>query len=61
MGGLGDHPTAKHTDSNRVRGLFHGLSNYGDFARVCQPRDIDTIVTDSANEDLRRICRDWFA
>src|SRR5271167_549760 len=29
-----------------------------DFARVCQPRHIDIIVTDSANEDLRRICRD---
>ena len=29
-----------------------------DFARVCQPRDIDIIVTDSANEDLRRICKD---
>ena len=25
--GLGDHPTAKHTDSNRVRTLFHALSN----------------------------------
>ena len=29
-----------------------------DFARVCQPRDVDIIVTDSANEDLRRICKD---
>ena len=29
-----------------------------DFARVCEPRDIDIIVTDSANEDLRRICRE---
>jgi DeoR family fructose operon transcriptional repressor len=29
-----------------------------DFARVCEPRDIDIIVTESANEDLRRICRD---
>ena len=26
VGGLGDHPTAKDTDSNRVRGLFHALS-----------------------------------
>ncbi len=29
-----------------------------DFARVCRPRDIDIIVTDSANEDLSRICRE---
>jgi DeoR/GlpR family transcriptional regulator of sugar metabolism len=29
-----------------------------DFARVCEPRDIDILVTDSANDDLRRICRD---
>jgi DeoR/GlpR family transcriptional regulator of sugar metabolism len=29
-----------------------------DFARVCEPRDIDIIVTDSANEDLMRICRE---
>jgi len=29
-----------------------------DFARVCEPRDIDIIVTDSASEELRRICRD---
>jgi hypothetical protein len=30
MGGLGDHPTAKDTNSNRVGGLFHALSNYGE-------------------------------
>ena len=29
-----------------------------DFARVCRPREIDIIVTDSANEDLSRICRE---
>ena len=29
-----------------------------DFARICPPRDIDILVTDSANEELRRICRD---
>jgi DeoR/GlpR family transcriptional regulator of sugar metabolism len=29
-----------------------------DFARVCAPRDIDIIVTDSASEDLSRICRE---
>ena len=29
-----------------------------DFARVCTPREIDIIVTDSANEDLSRICRE---
>jgi DeoR/GlpR family transcriptional regulator of sugar metabolism len=29
-----------------------------DFARVCEPRDIDILVTDYANDDLRRICRD---
>ena len=29
-----------------------------DFARVCTPRDVDIIVTDSANEDLSRICRE---
>jgi DeoR/GlpR family transcriptional regulator of sugar metabolism len=29
-----------------------------DFARICQPRDVDIIVTDSANEELRRICKD---
>ena len=26
MGGLGDHPTAQDTNSNRVRGLFHLFS-----------------------------------
>jgi DeoR family fructose operon transcriptional repressor len=29
-----------------------------DFAKICEPRDIDIIVTDYANDDLRRICRD---
>jgi DeoR family fructose operon transcriptional repressor len=29
-----------------------------DFAKICQPRDIDIIVTDYANDDLRRICKD---
>jgi len=28
-----------------------------DFAKICEPRDIDIIVTDYANDDLRRICR----
>jgi DeoR/GlpR family transcriptional regulator of sugar metabolism len=28
-----------------------------DFARVCEPREVDIIVTDSANEDLKRICK----
>src|SRR5580698_8248726 len=32
MGGLGDHPTAKDTNSNRVGGLFHTLSNYRKFS-----------------------------
>jgi hypothetical protein len=26
VGGLGDHPAAKHTDSNGIRTLFHALS-----------------------------------
>jgi hypothetical protein len=26
MSGLGDHPTSKDADSNRVRGLFHMIS-----------------------------------
>ena len=28
-----------------------------DFAKVCEPRDIDILVTDSANDELRRICK----
>ncbi len=28
-----------------------------DFAKVCEPRDIDIIVTDFATDELRRICR----
>jgi DeoR/GlpR family transcriptional regulator of sugar metabolism len=27
-----------------------------DFARVCEPREIDILVTDYANDDLKRIC-----
>jgi DeoR/GlpR family transcriptional regulator of sugar metabolism len=29
-----------------------------DFAKICEPRDIDIIVTDYASDDLKRICRD---
>src|SRR5215469_320503 len=28
-----------------------------DFAKVCEPRDIDILVTDCANDELRRICK----
>src|SRR5580700_7969141 len=28
-----------------------------DFAKVCEPRDIDIIVTDFATDELKRICR----
>lgn len=28
-----------------------------DFTKVCEPRDIDIVVTDRANDRLRRICR----
>jgi DeoR/GlpR family transcriptional regulator of sugar metabolism len=27
-----------------------------DFAKVCEPREIDILVTDCANDDLERIC-----
>jgi hypothetical protein len=38
MGGLGDHPAAKNTNSNRVGGLFHVLSNYGEVnPKIKQP------------------------
>jgi DeoR/GlpR family transcriptional regulator of sugar metabolism len=29
-----------------------------DFTRVCEPRDIDIVVTDFANDHVKRICRD---
>lgn len=38
--------------------LDHTKIGVFDFARVCGPGDIDVIVTDSANDDLRRISKD---
>jgi DeoR/GlpR family transcriptional regulator of sugar metabolism len=38
--------------------MDHSKVGVVDFARVCTPRDIDIIVTDSANEGLSRICRE---
>ena len=38
--------------------MDHSKIGVVDFTRVCEPRDVDIIVTDSANEHLRRICRE---
>jgi DeoR/GlpR family transcriptional regulator of sugar metabolism len=37
--------------------MDHSKVGVTDFAKVCEPRDIDILVTDCANDDLRRICR----
>jgi len=38
--------------------IDHSKIGVVDFTRVCEPRDIDIVVTDYANDHLRRICRD---
>ena len=38
--------------------IDHSKIGVVDFARVCEPRDIDIVVTDYANDHLRRICID---
>jgi DeoR/GlpR family transcriptional regulator of sugar metabolism len=39
--------------------IDHSKVGVVDFARVCEPRAIDVIVTDYANDDLTRMCRDY--
>jgi DeoR/GlpR family transcriptional regulator of sugar metabolism len=38
--------------------IDHSKIGVFDFARVCEPRDIDIIVTDYADDRLKHICRD---
>jgi DeoR/GlpR family transcriptional regulator of sugar metabolism len=38
--------------------IDHSKIGVVDFTRVCEPRDIDIVVTDYANDHLRRVCRD---
>jgi DeoR/GlpR family transcriptional regulator of sugar metabolism len=52
------HGGALSTRAPAERDIMTRFVQNVDFARVCQPRDVDIIVTDSANEDLRRICKD---
>jgi DeoR/GlpR family transcriptional regulator of sugar metabolism len=37
--------------------IDHSKIGVVDFTKVCEPRDIDIVVTDFANDRLRRICR----
>jgi DeoR/GlpR family transcriptional regulator of sugar metabolism len=39
--------------------IDHSKIGVVDFARVCEPQAIDIIVTDHANDELNRICRDY--
>jgi len=38
--------------------IDHSKIGILDLARVCEPRDIDILVTDYADDCLKRICRD---
>jgi DeoR/GlpR family transcriptional regulator of sugar metabolism len=38
--------------------IDHSKIGVFDFARVCEPRDIDIIVTHYADDRLKQICKD---